>query len=306
MPFTIGPPSKINQDFRQITEQEYASIELARDRIYWLFSFHENYDIVLENYRELETSLFSVTLNFVVDRLFVDRRELDSHRRLLCRKLSNLLESITSLHCRLDRRTVEVFGRKSPERKLIEDLRKKYCQSSASYALMMELRRYSQHADLPVHALIQPNKWENRGDVQRARLVRTTVPGLNLSELFHDRMSDKAMLTALREKFGPVVPLFPEVRAAMSALSSFLKAIEQEFKEKQESWLKEIEDVTQQFTSSKPGNVCVAKWDNEGTLVEDVQLTVNWRLRLLFLQQRHPHLANLERMEISNLMPADY
>jgi hypothetical protein len=117
MPFTIGPPSKINQDFRQITEQEYASIELARDRIYWLFSFHENYDIVLENYRELETSLFSVTLNFVVDRLFVDRRELDSHRRLLCRKLSNLLESITSLHCRLDRRTVEVFGRKSPERK---------------------------------------------------------------------------------------------------------------------------------------------------------------------------------------------
>jgi hypothetical protein len=170
----------------------------------------------------------------------------------------------------------------------------------------MELRRYSQHADLPVHALIQPNKWENRGDVQRARLVRTTVPGLNLSELFHDRMSDKAMLTALREKFGPVVPLFPEVRAAMSALSSFLKAIEQEFKEKQESWLKEIKDVTQQFTSSKPGNVCVAKWDNEGTLVEDVQLTVNWRLRLLFLQQRHPHLANLERMEISNLMPADY
>jgi hypothetical protein len=119
-------------------------------------------------------------------------------------------------------------------------------------------------------------------------------------------MSDKVVLTALREKFGPIVPLFPEVRAAMSALSSFLKAIEQEFKEKQESWLKEIDGVIQQFTSSKPGNVCVAQWDNEGILVRDVHLTVDWRPRLSFLQRRHSDLANLERMEISNLMPADY
>jgi hypothetical protein len=170
---------------------------------------------------------------------------------------------------------------------------------------MMDLRRYSQHADLPVHALSQPNKWENRGDVQRARLVRTTVPGLNLEELFHDRKMDKAVLTALKEKFGAIVPLFPEIRAAMSALSSFLTAVEQEFKEKQENWLKEIEDVIQQFTGSKPGNICAAEWDNEGMLLEDVQLTVGWRPRLSFLQQRHSNLANLERMEISNLMPAD-
>jgi hypothetical protein len=301
MYFTIGPAVLRDLGFPRIPETSYVELKSARDCIYWLFSLHEDYDIALENYIELEKSLFSITLENVVGPLFAERTALDAQRRLLCRRLSNFLESISSMNCRLDKRLASTFGRNAKETSVVKSLREHHCNSSASYRLVMSLRTFSQHFGVPVHGVSQVGEWEAIEDDAKSRRVHTTEPYIALGELAYDRKIDATMLEEAKKRAGSSAALLPEVRATLSALSSFLKSIQKEFQANQEAWLELIDSTICCYKEQFPNSLCTAKWASAGHLLEDVHLTVDWRSRLALLQKRHLPLPKLEKVEISSL-----
>lgn len=304
MYFTIGPAVPRDLGFPRVPETSYVELKSASDSIYWLFSLHEDYDITLENYIELEKSLFAITLENVVGPLFAERTAQDAQRRLLCRRLSNFLESISSMNCRLDKRLVNTFGKDAKETLAVRSLRENHCYSSASYQLVMSLRTFSQHSGLPVHRISQTGQWEVIEDDAKSRRVHTTEPYIALDELARDRKVNKTMLEETKKRVGSSAALFPEARATLSALSSFLKSVEKEFQASQEAWLELIESTIRLYKEQFPHSLCTAKWGPGGHLVEDVHLTVDWRSRLTTLQKRHLALLKLEKVEISSLRPA--
>ena len=303
MYFTIGSPSRQDYGLQRISEAQYYELKKAHDQIYWIFSLHEDYDIVLENYIELEEALFAVTLANVVGSLLIDRVTSDSQRRLICRRLSNFLEAISSMNCRLDKRTIITFGRKAKETLSIKLLRESICEASQSYRLVMYIRGFSQHADLPVQGISQLGQWESVEDDEKSRRIHTTEPYIAVDRLAQDNKIDSAFLETIKKRVGDSAALFPEVRAAMSAISAFLESIQKQFKADQDTCLAPIEATIDSSRDHYPHNLCAAKWLSRGHLVEDIHLTIEWRRRLTHLQKRHLRLHKLEKVEISSLKP---
>jgi hypothetical protein len=301
MHYTIGPISRRDSDFQQISEEAYLSLREARDRVVWLFSLHEDYDILLENYLELERALFDVTLQHVAMIDQFDRLELDARRRLLGRRLSNFLESISSLKGRLKRRSANTFGRTSTEVSLVDGLWRQHCSNSESLSLMMALRHFSQHSNFPIHGLSQLGRWEGLNDSRRERRVYCTEPSIDLDQLSQGRAEENEMLIRAKDRLGSWAPLFPEIRAAVSSLSSFLESVHRSFEPRLHEWLKELDDAVPQGDGY--GQLCAAKWAASGDLEEEIHLSIDWRQRLKSLQRRHSRLVDLEKVEVSSLMP---
>jgi len=132
----------------EITQQEYLEFLIARNQLDHVLDVDDKYDVTIQNYIEFETAIVQEAVRDLVE----SNRNLekaDRIRRLLARRLSNVLSSARLHVGTLRRHSREILTKDSgPLRKIENTLRECY-DNSLNYRLIDALRNYAQHHALP-------------------------------------------------------------------------------------------------------------------------------------------------------------
>jgi hypothetical protein len=192
----------------KIADDEYAAIRAASDGLIEIIGLEEKFDVLMENYAELESTFFDIKLRHLTfsPQDSTDLRELP---RLIGRRLLNVLASGRLYRDALFQHAGRAFRSKKDDlEKLTIELAK--IKQQFAYLVMEGLRDYAQHRDLTVHMLTIGSAWE--GDDSCASIAYSLTPKFNPKLLLADRKCSSALKSKLKDMHDPVemTPLIRE------------------------------------------------------------------------------------------------
>jgi len=168
----------------------------------------EKYDVLVDNYFELERELLDQALRSMIYSEFSDSR------RLISRRLINLLSSARLYVETLPRHAGVIFGGDTAS--MQKDGR--IYDGNLGYRVMEALRNYAQHQNLPVHG----GETKYRLDHVTGHTLYSFNPSLDLSEVAMSPKFKKSVLGELadlpKERDGQSVALKPFIREYVEGL----------------------------------------------------------------------------------------
>ncbi len=217
---TFQSPGEID-----ITEKHLNEIATSKQNLIIALGIEEKYNIVLENYKELEQELLGLTLNRLV---FEDGSwsGFQTDIYVANRRLANLLSSCRSYGDQLQQNLSHVFGTDSSE---LTEFKKKFQnekRDTLGFRAMWALRNHVQHRNFPIHGLSFTN-WADPGGENR-QVKHGINPTLNIDELKNDLQFDKKLI-AILSLTGTNVPLMPLVREYIEAVARIHMTVRQSF-----------------------------------------------------------------------------
>ena len=132
-----------------ITQDEYTSAISALDDVLHVLELEEKWDVLIGNYEELEVELLRLTTEKAIHR-HSTWHDGSRNRRLLNRRVNNLLSSCRLYIDHLRHSFTRIFGADSSQLTTIDSVRHREYDTSFSYRLLEELRNYTQHRRLPI------------------------------------------------------------------------------------------------------------------------------------------------------------
>lgn len=159
-----------------LTEAQFSSLKGAKAVIVECTGVEANFDAIVENYIELEETLFHLGMNHLAFG-FEKKYTFDGMRNLVSRRLLNLFSSMRLYRDALARHAPRIFGRGSTSDK-IEQTVVDGPNQPMPYRIIEAVRNYSQHESLPVSGLSLGSRWD-RNDETTHRLAYSITPTLN-------------------------------------------------------------------------------------------------------------------------------
>lgn len=166
-----------------ISQGEYASAVLALDTVLHVLELEEKWDVLIGNYEELEVELLRLTTEKAIHR-HSTWHDGARNRRLLNRRVNNLLSSCRLYIDHLRHSFTLIFGEASPELSVIDAARHREYDSSFSYRLLEELRNYTQHRRLPIDVEMTTFKPTTYGEESQVACALT--PMLETANVLED------------------------------------------------------------------------------------------------------------------------
>jgi hypothetical protein len=195
----------------EIERETYAELRVADNKFEHVLSVEDKYDVTIQNYLEFETSVVNEAVRELIDP--GPRERFDRLRRLLARRLSNVLSSARLYLDTLKYHSKEVLADSSARLERVQAAPGVQYDACSEYRIAEALRNYAQHRSLPVHGLIGPATDVVRSS-QRDFFVE---PYLDPDELRKDGYFKAQVLKELPSD-GEVVKLKPILRAYVDAL----------------------------------------------------------------------------------------
>lgn len=135
-----------------ISPDEFVELEKAKPILSFGVAFEQRFDLLLENFAELERCILNAALEYSIFSGSVADR-LSDVRHLANRRLSNFL---SSARLYLDQNSHDLsaqFGNNSAERASFQKATHEEYDSSLAYRCIEALRNHAQHRALPVHGI---------------------------------------------------------------------------------------------------------------------------------------------------------
>lgn len=161
-------------------------------------SIEENFDIILENYFELEKEcmLFSLRSMINSDHTYSKGQK---NRMAFARKLMNVLSACRSYFDNVPRSLSDIDFDNSGIGNDVDEFRKKKHAESISYQVMEGLRNYAQHRGQPIHGYTYGSSWEGEEN-RKERLRHGLEIYIDLDELSSDAKFKKSLLQSVKNK----------------------------------------------------------------------------------------------------------
>jgi hypothetical protein len=140
-----------------INKAEFDSLTLACDGLMHCINVEENFECLIENYRELEEFIFGEALDHAMART----KAYDDPKfpaRTIGRKLANFLSSVRLYCSTIETHASAIVGNQSGAMQMDAAMARQF-DSSQNYRVMDGLRNYAQHSALPVHSYMLVAKW---------------------------------------------------------------------------------------------------------------------------------------------------
>jgi hypothetical protein len=229
-----------------ITEAEYGTIKASRSALLEALFLEEKFDLVVQNYLELERDLLGTTVEDILTGN-TDWAWFQAKRGLLNRRLLNLLSATRGYIDHYRHAVHALQGNNSdPAKASIARLSQHY-DSSLGYRVLEALRNYSQHRGFPVHAL---ELGSNRIDSEvRNRFKFGISIFTKTSYLREDRMFKASVLNEL-EQLGGRVDIKPLVRDYVGALAECHESLRKEVSSEISQWEETISDSICRYQSA--------------------------------------------------------
>lgn len=202
-----------------IPEAQYREIRKAKSHCLQAVQFEERFNLVLDNYNELECDLLRLAQNFLV-RPHRPHADSMSERLLLDRRIVNLLSAGRLYLDHTDHGMSEIFGKESSERKAYNTERSRLYDLRFGYRFVEALRNHLQHHSLIVHVINY-----HAAAATKPFEEYTVIPQLDVDTLAENR-DFKASVLAELKTFGKVIDLRGPIReyvASLGELHSFVR-----------------------------------------------------------------------------------
>jgi len=282
--------------FVPIDESEYLSIKEARDGLFQCLFIEENFDIVVENFLELETTLLESVARHMILR-DQDYRWFQVERGLFNRRLINLLTAGLTYENHVKQHFHNVFRHEGASAPDINALFSQEYDGRLGYRAVKALRNFVQHRGFPVHAVTYHSE---RIEHPAGNKLRFAVsPFLHPNELREDGGFKKAVLKEL-EVFGEKVDLKVLLRDYVEGLAAVHDDISQYIGPKAKVWDAMLSEATERFQVQHPeedsviGLAAVVR-DTDGCSIEQVQIFSDFISYRKHLAKKNSSLKNVAR-----------
>lgn len=288
----IGPGAT----FRDISSEDFERLKTAKRGIVLVVAIEDKFDLVIANYEEFERDLLGLALHQMTysDLTWSSMRYA---MQLVNRRVVNLL---TAARLYVDQIMHDLSSLMPGDTSVVNRLRKKRSEeydNKLGYRAMEALRNYTQHRDLPVHALSYPSSWLPSGEP--TDLVYRAVPYVQTEELRQDKRMKEAVIVDL-ERIGKKVPLTPLIREYVESLS----LIHQEFREGTEDHILEwetrlTEAIKECVTGPADRVVRMIAIHDDGRFVEEEHIFDDLLRHRADLARKNQVLVNLSKRSVS-------
>ncbi|WFU80109.1 hypothetical protein QA645_37370 [Bradyrhizobium sp. CIAT3101] len=279
----------------EIERAAYTELRIADGHFEHVLSVEDKYDVTIQNYLEFETSIVQEAVRELIDP--GPRERFDQLRRLLARRLSNVLSSARLYLDTLKHHSREILADDPMRLERVEAAPSSQYDSCREYRVAEALRNYAQHRALPVHGLIGPAT----DVVLSMRRDFFVEPYVDPDELRKDGYFKAQVLEELPSD-GEVVKLKPILRAYIDAICQIHDAFRRETRSKLEMAAEFLEAARDRFGERYPSehtHFLGALIEDESGMCSDVVYIDAQLLKLVrYLHSDRPSMENLRHRRI--------
>jgi hypothetical protein len=175
----------------------------------------EKYNLVIENYAELEVAILETATRAMLSPN-IDYQRFQIERSLFNRRLANLLTTAKMYVDQTPQHVHSIFGRNSEEAQEVDDAFSREYDKRFGYRVFEALRNHVQHSGLPVEMAVHRWNLIDRGKEKRLRF-KTSIT-LWTDNLSKDSDFKKPVLREIQEIEQPI-ELLPLARDYIEGLS---------------------------------------------------------------------------------------
>lgn len=231
-----------------ISEKEYEQIASAKAGLLESLFVEEKFDLVMDNYLELESCFLDATARMMVLRN-QDYQWFQVQRNLFNRRLVNLLSACRSY---IDYSKQHIHSTLRGDDKAVMRIEAAFSlhyDNCLGYRVMEALRNFVQHQGFPIHAVEYPQSWQGEGDDSQLMF------GLSLytkTTYLREGGGFKNSVLEELESLGGRVDLKPLVRDYIAALGDIHNSMRQMLRPSHEAWDQVFLGAIDRFKSGNP------------------------------------------------------
>jgi hypothetical protein len=285
--------------FLPISEKEYEEIAEAKAGLLEALFVEEKFDLVVENYLELELCfLESTTKNMVLGNQ--DYQWFQVQRNLFNRRLVNLLSACRS-YVDYSKQHIQMMLPKDENAvERIKSAFSNHYDSCLGYRAMEALRNFVQHRGFPIHAASYNAEWNRKGEESQS------IYGLSVyTKTIYLREDGEFKTSVLEEleRLGGRVNIKPLIRDYVAALGDVHAGLREMTKQSVETWDRVVLETINRFKTAFPdensmkGLAAVLREEGEFKRPISVFSDLNEYRRML--QRKNGNLAMLGKRYVS-------
>ncbi len=282
----------------RITKQIYDSVKPAKQGIQEIISIEEKFDLMMENYVELETTLLSLGMSHLAFSTF-EYNEMLSSRNLISRRIVNLLSSAILYRDAFPQHVNNVFGARHDAAKQLSSALKDATSLPMPYRMMEAIRNYVQHQELPIEGIVfDGHKEMDEATRTTKRWAYRVIPKLNATEVSRRRDLSADVRTALAAAGSSIDPT-QIIREAIEHIGTVHENFRKAIKQQEEEWDSHLRSLLSKYIKrdkeKRSYGVAVGFLHSNGTISDEeyiVQDVLDYRK---FLRTKNNSSANLSK-----------
>lgn len=243
--YEISDGSLSERGILNVSETEFNELANARYAVLEYVSLEEKFDMVLENYKELESGLLNMSVEAACfpDMSYITSME---RRRFVARKVSNFMSS-----CRLfidhARRHMGRIAADEDERNALHGLFSTAYDRSFSYRIMEALRNHVQHAGLPISCDLY---WHRYKKTSEDLMVNIVDVALQKNEVRGDKSFKAGVLDELDKTVKKnVVLLMTHIRQYLSELFRVVETVRVRFGDRMRAYKTQLINARERYAA---------------------------------------------------------
>jgi len=237
-----------------IDEAQYLAIRQAGDGVDLLASIEEKFDILFENFIELEEEISRIVLHEMY-RSLNSYPELQTLRVRISRRVVNLLTAgrLYTDQLQGDLKRGRKLGLAVDVEALVEAAR----NGSFEFRLVEAIRNVVQHRALPVDAYRFGGRWLDedgrpwKAPLEAKFLRHSADFYIRSATLQNDRLLDRKFLATVAKR-GEQISLLPVLRAYMDAIGRIHEQVRKSTEAKREEWRGLIQNAMAVYSDAYP------------------------------------------------------
>lgn len=195
-----------------LSKERYDKLQKSMDALHSAFDIEQKFDILFNNFRELESEVLNETMNnmYVYDAGYSDLYDFIS---LINRRLANFLTS-SKLYIDHIKQDIKVclYMMSDAKEKLSDEVSKHY-DECFDYRFMEALRNHVQHSGLPVHSISKRSRKSSKNEPEG--YIYSVKVEIHKSKLDMNKRFKKSIINEMPDKIDCVL----SVRNYMERLS---------------------------------------------------------------------------------------
>lgn len=284
-----------------ITADQFEEICRAKNFLVGSVRIEEKFDLLLENFAELERTLLDMALEHAVfsGKILV---LLDGGRHLVNRRIVNFLTTARLYVDQVAHDLSELYEKGSSQYQTFKDAKAAAYDNVQGYRVMEMLRNYVQHKSLPTHSISFPSSLNQA--VEPRTIIYSVVPGLAISELQDDPKLKKKLvheLEAIADDHGIVelMPLVREYAQALGKVHEQVRELTETDVEAADALIEGHIDAAQKKLGQTTGLVA-ASCDEKGFHIEEQFLNNRPIKRRRDLVEKNSNIVNFAKKHVTS------
>lgn len=232
-----------------ITKSKYIEIQTSKKGLFRCITIEENFDILIENYLEFETTLLEISTRNMVSQ---GHEHLDYQlvRNKIDRRIVNLLSACRAYIDSTKKNVLQILSQEACDISDVKALFTKQYDDRFGYRCMEALRIHTQHRGAPIHTFTLESKWVEHDD-NKSLLLFAVSPYIKPDHLREAGGFKSSVLQEMEAK-SQKIDIKALVRDYVEGLAEIHLDIRQQLTPLVNQWDRVIRDTIEEFDREYP------------------------------------------------------